>query len=141
MPAEVSGGGPVPAGSPDTAAENVLDVSVERDEPALVVLRLTGEIDMLTTPILKAAIEQQLAGHRRAVVVDLGAVTFLASSGLAALVESHRAAVARNVALRLVTTSREVARPIEATGLGELLDLYDDVDVAVAAGGEPPAQR
>ena len=137
MPAEAVGGvsgRPVDstsAGTAEPAPDQVLDVTVERTEPDTAVLRVSGEIDMLTTPVLQAAVDKQIAQDIRTLVIDLRPVSFLASSGLAALVEAQRTAQAAGVTLRLVGTSHAVTRPIVATGLRDVFELYGDVESAI----------
>ncbi|MGH3972128.1 MAG: STAS domain-containing protein [Pseudonocardiaceae bacterium] len=95
---------------------------------------IAGEIDMVTTPRLRTFLQQQLEGTGSLLVIDLRAVTFLASSGLAVLVETLSQARERRVGLRLVGDSRKVTRPLEAAGLIELFELYADPDTALASG-------
>jgi anti-sigma B factor antagonist len=120
--------GDVPA---HAAAGQVMDLSVENPKMRQTVLRVAGEIDMLTTPTLRAAIDQQLALGLWSLVLDLRAVTFLGSIGLAALADAHDAADRGGTTLRLVADSAAVTRPIHVTGLDEVLSLYEELDSAV----------
>lgn len=90
------------------------------------VVAVAGEVDMGTTPRLRSALQQELGSTRSMLVVDLSEVQFLGSSGLAVLVETKGAAGERGIPLRLVCSSREVLRPLEATGLTELFAIYPD---------------
>jgi anti-sigma B factor antagonist len=68
----------------------------------------------------------------RPVIVDLTAVTFLGSHGLAALVEAALKAEQRSEPLRLVVDeARAVTRPLQITGLDEVLALYYSVEEAL----------
>lgn len=91
-----------------------------------------GGIDMVTTPNLRAFLQQQLEQAGSLLVIDLREVRFLGSSGLAVLVEILGTARERHLALRLVCNSREVTRPLEATGLIELFEIHPDLDTALA---------
>jgi anti-sigma B factor antagonist len=65
-------------------------------------------------------------------VVDLSAVTFLGSRGIAALVGANRQS--RGEALRVVVdANRPVIRPLEVTGLDEVLALHHSVAEAIEA--------
>ena len=97
------------------------------------VVTATGEVDMLTTPRLRAMLRQQLDRERSLLLADLRGLEFLGSSGLAVLVETLDAARERGVDLASVCDSREVLRPLEATGLTELFEIHSDVDSALAA--------
>jgi anti-sigma B factor antagonist len=97
---------------------------------------VAGEIDMMTTPRLRTFLQRQLEGGGSLLVIDLRAVSFLASSGLAVLVETLNQAREHRIELRLVCDSRKVTRPLEATGLTELFELYADPDAALASGSD-----
>lgn len=94
---------------------------------------VAGEIDMMTTPSLRAFLQQQLEQPASLLVIDLTGVRFLGSGGLAVLVETQGAARERQIGLRLVCNSREVTRPLEATGLTELFEIHPDPDSALAS--------
>jgi anti-sigma B factor antagonist len=65
-------------------------------------------------------------------VIDLTEVTFLSSQGLQALVDATVAAQRRREPLRIVVDhTRPVIRPIELTGLDDVLSLFDTVDDAL----------
>lgn len=91
-------------------------------EPHRVTLSIAGEIDMATVGDLQARIEQILDGVEEDVVVDLGGVTFIDSSGLNALATLHRALAEQNRKLRLRGLTEATRRPFEVT---HLLDLFD----------------
>ena len=95
---------------------------------------VAGEIDMVTTPNLRAFLQQQLEQAASLLVIDLREVKFLGSSGLAVLVEILGTARERHLGLRLVCNSREVTRPLEATGLTDLFEIHPDLDTALAPG-------
>lgn len=110
-----------------------LFTSITRPSPGTAVLAVSGEIDTLTAQPLEQAVRELLADPSDSVlVVDLGDVTFLASSGLAVLIRGAHRAAARDLRLRLVTSSRAVRRPLEVTGSDQLFAMYEDVTSAVA---------
>lgn len=97
---------------------------------------LDGEVDLDTTPALYDAVTAGI-DHTRGepCILDLTAVTFLGSTGLTALVGATRHSEARREPLRIVVDhNRPVIRPIEITGLDDVLSLYHSVDEAVKAG-------
>jgi anti-sigma B factor antagonist len=100
-----------------------------------VVLSVVGEIDAMTAPELLAAIRWGLReAGRGPLVVDLGAVTFLGSAGLAVLVGAVSEADLQGTSLRIVVDhTRPVLRPLEVTGLGEVLPVFDTVRNALDA--------
>jgi anti-sigma B factor antagonist len=92
-------------------------------------LRLTasGEIDSSSAPLFRQHLDALLDGDDLAeITVDLDGVTFLDSAGLCVLAAAHRVAVKRRVRLRVVASSRAVIRPMQITGLWDLLGAEQD---------------
>jgi anti-sigma B factor antagonist len=117
-------------------AEQMLRIDtcrVAHDHEA-VVITVAGEIDVLTVDRLRDAVSHgfdQLPENAM-LVLDLTNVTFLGSPGLQALVNATRAAGRRREPLRIVVDSnRPVIRPIEVTGLDDVLALFSTVDQAL----------
>lgn len=94
---------------------------------------VTGEVDMVTTPRLRSYLQGQLNRPTSMLVIDLRQVKFLGSSGLAVLVATLDQARERGIKLRLVCDSREVVRPLQATGLTDLFDIHHDPGAALAS--------
>jgi anti-sigma B factor antagonist len=82
---------------------------------------VTGEVDCSTAPELTDCLESLLAATPAEVVVDLAEVTFLDSAGLHALVTAHARARELGVRLRVLVATRAVERPIQVTGLWDVL--------------------
>lgn len=105
------------------------------DRPDVIVVAVSGAVDVLTAPRLRSALAVALESlDDRPVVVDLRDVHFLGSPGLRALAESAEQASAKPgfQPLRVVVDqNRPVLRPIELTGYDAILALYHDVDEAV----------
>lgn len=110
-------------------ADQQLNVAVSRAAEDIVVLRVVGEIDLLTATVLGERVREQLVPQNRVLVLDLTEVSFMGSSGLAEIVAASQAEAAELV---LVASSRAVLRPLEATGLLPMLTVYDTVDEAIA---------
>ncbi len=94
---------------------------------------VTGEIDLLTAPQLRDAVALGCTDDAgSALVIDLSAVTFLGSSGLAELVEVAENAARNDRPLRVVVGDQRVRRPLEITGLVHVLAVYDSLDDALS---------
>lgn len=92
-------------------------------------LRFSGELDMVTAPGLRRRLEQAIAGGAQGIVVDLTDVTFVDSLSLASLVATkHRLAPAGRLAV--VSGEGFLDLMLRATGLGGVLDLFADEDDA-----------
>lgn len=100
------------------------------------VLRVTGEIDMITAPSLRAAVTEVFTDgllDERTIVFDFSRVDFLGSSGLGVLAEAvQRAEVAALPPLRVVVTSRPVRRAIDVTGMDAVVAIFPDLATATA---------
>lgn len=121
--------------NPPTGAETRIDqlISLEtREVGESCLVTVTGEVDMMTAPRLRSCLQEQVERAGSLLVLDLRGVAFLGSSGLAVLVETLDRTRERHIALRLVCDSREVVRPLEATGLTELFEIHSDPDAALA---------
>lgn len=130
MPDCVAPRGAIPAGE--------LGTVLARPAAGVAVLSVDGEIDTLTAPSLQRAIAELFADPADTVlVIDLSAVGFLASSGLAVLIRAAQQAAERGVRLRLVARPRAVRRPLEVTRSDQLFALYDDPAAALAARIDP----
>ncbi|MBV9285658.1 MAG: STAS domain-containing protein [Acidimicrobiia bacterium] len=98
------------------------------------VLTVRGEIDVTTTPRVRAQLISLLSEGKPNVIVDLEGVDFLDSSGLGALVAALKLARSRSGELRIVCDQqRSVRKVLEVTGLERVLDRYDTVAAATAA--------
>ncbi|MFC6088412.1 anti-sigma factor antagonist [Saccharothrix lopnurensis] len=109
-----------------------IGITVRGAGEGVVVVAVSGEIDMLTAPQLRADVLPRLdAGDT--VVLDLSGVSFLGSAGLAVLVEASQHGKRRGSAFRVVAVARAVIRPLAATGLGEVFSVFESVDRALGA--------
>jgi anti-sigma B factor antagonist len=105
------------------ATEEPIRIQLEEPAGGTALLKVSGEIDMLTSPILRQGIAEQLGAERARLLVDLDGVDFLGTSGLAALVEARSAAEEQQVDLWLICTNRQVLRPLEIAGLTSLFQI------------------
>jgi anti-sigma B factor antagonist len=109
------------------------------------VLTVSGEIDLISGPRLRAALDEVLddpgASAPTCVVVDLTAVSFLGSAGLAVLVDAHEGASQRGIALKIVIdgAGSAVARAFQAAAIHEHLNLHHSVGNALLDGDGQPA--
>lgn len=96
------------------------------------VVKVAGEVDAAVsgrlTEELTTAVDAGLP-----VVADLSGVTFCDSTGLTALIHTHRSAEAAGTKFVIATEQRAVLRPLSLLGLTELLEIHPDVETARAA--------
>lgn len=115
--------------------DDQITLTSRRPAPNQIVIEVGGEVDMLTSPQLRAIVLEQFEPESGTELVVLGmdGVTFLGTSGLAALIEVREAAHAAGVELRLACTARRVLRPLTIAGLVPLFDIHTTLEEALAA--------
>lgn len=86
-----------------------------------VTLTVSGEVDSSSAPVLRKELDVALSAGAAEIVVDLRAVEFLDSAGLAVLAGAHRRASEDGVRMRVLASGRAVMRPLQITGLWQLL--------------------
>ena len=95
-------------------------------DSATTVLTAVGEVDSSSAPALRTRLDSVLDGGVAALTVDLNGVTFLDSAGLCVLAAAHRRAARDGIRLRVLASSRAVIRPLQITGLYDLLDVEQE---------------
>lgn len=99
----------------------------------ITIFDISGDIDLATSPQLRKAVLRELKELRMPrVVLNLKAVRYIDSSGVASLVEGLKAS--RDVGSRFIlfglnTTVREV---LQLSKLVRIFEIYDDEDQAIA---------
>jgi len=89
------------------------------DEAGECVLRVSGEIDLSNVALLRAAIEPFVASSPPRIVLDVGDLTFMDGSGLAALLQM----ATRVDAVVLRHPRNIIRRLIETTGVESILTM------------------
>ncbi|MDQ3403285.1 MAG: STAS domain-containing protein [Actinomycetota bacterium] len=123
--------------SDQTSAVSGFDVVVTTHPGGAVVVTPSGEIDLLTAPRLAEGFRTALGPETTVIVVDLGAVTFFGSAGVAELVGVAERTAERDVPLRIVTGSSVVERVLQISGMVRVLDLRPSVAEALAIHSRP----
>ncbi|MFC8922573.1 STAS domain-containing protein [Cellulosimicrobium sp. NPDC057127] len=109
-----------------------LDVTPLDDTGA--VLTPHGRLTLTTAAHLRDAVTELVGAGRVRLVVDLGALEFVDSSGLGALVAGLRTARAGGGDLRLANASEQVATVLRLTNLDRVLRVHDDAATAFVDG-------
>lgn len=84
-------------------------------------LRVVGEIDIATGPMLRDALLRFADGAEGAVVAEMSGVRFIDSAGIAVLVDVQNRLGYQGRALELHQVSMEVGRVIDLLGLTQRL--------------------
>jgi anti-anti-sigma factor len=111
----------------DRAAE--FDAQLERLPNGVAVVRVRGELDMATAPVLRETIAG--AGAQDLLVIDLGECTFVDSAALRLLTETARDVESSGGGLALVVTDPGIRRVLEITAVDTVLPVHPTVDSAL----------
>jgi anti-sigma B factor antagonist len=108
----------------------------ERLDGSTHVVVVTGELDMRNVRDLRRRILAAMGDGCLRIVVDLGGVTHMDSSGLAALIEARQRAVELHGGVALVVGTPHIARTLEIRGVRDLFILAGSRGEALAALGQ-----
>jgi anti-sigma B factor antagonist len=90
-------------------------------------LRVSGELDLATAPVLAAVIRRHLFAGRRFIRLDLSGLGFLDCTGLLNLAQAHNECLARRGTLVMSHVGTRVLRLLELTELDAALFFGDGV--------------
>ena len=116
-----------------SAADPITTSLQHREGVALV--GVGGEIDLSTAPAFEAVIAEALEEDPRVLVIDLSEVTFIGSVGLRILAGTQEK-VGKSIPIAVVADHAAASRPMQLTGLDNLISLYPTVDEALTALGQ-----
>ncbi|MFJ8826604.1 STAS domain-containing protein [Streptomyces sp. NPDC102467] len=119
----------------DTAEPSAL-LSITRSSVSGVsLLTARGEIDASSAPELAEALAGHVGetGEPPRTVLDLGAVTFMDSTGINALLIAHRATDAAGGWIRLACLDGPVLRVVELVGVDSVIACHPSVDQALSS--------
>ncbi len=125
----IDGQSPLARESTDVAGSG-LTIAADR-QGGLVVLAVRGSIDVLTVPRLTDAVREAMSGVPAGLIIDITAVDFLSSAGMAALVTAHEN-IAPTGRFAVVADGPATARPMRLVGLDETIVIYSTVNEAAA---------
>jgi anti-anti-sigma factor len=97
----------------------------------LVVVSVSGSVDMLSAPWLTDAINAALAKCPTGLIVDLSAVEFLGSAGISVLVAAQ-GNIGDSDRFAVVADGPATHRPLMLLGLNEIMSLHRTLDDALS---------
>lgn len=104
------------------------------EKDGVTVLELTGRITLGSGDLkMRDLIKEQLDAGRKQIVVDLGGVSFMDSSGLGELVAAYTSARRAHVTIKLANLTKKIDDLMEITRLASVFESYGSVDEAVAS--------
>ena len=105
-----------------------------RDGSQAVVIGVTGELDLASSPALEQELERGAAAKAEVVIVDLRKLEFMDSTGLSVLVRAHQRATENGQRFGVVKGPQQVQRLLTLTGVADRLTLADSPDELLSGG-------
>ncbi|MDN3023319.1 STAS domain-containing protein [Streptomyces sp. S.PB5] len=107
------------------------------------VLHVSGELDLVTSPVLRQRVHDAVAEGRHSLVLDLSEVFFCDSSGVGVLIAARRLIRSCQGQLRLILPAQgavdgsHVNRVLGALGVRRLFDVHLTLETAVSEDADP----
>jgi anti-sigma B factor antagonist len=109
-----------------------LDLSIRHDATVTVVT-VSGSVDAVTTPRLSEALLAEVDAGHVALVADLGAVDYVSSAGLRAILATVKRARAEGGDLRIAGAQGAVEKVFELAGFTSIVRSFAHTDDAIAS--------
>lgn len=110
-----------------------MEISVEKIEGIITVLKVSGRIDTITAPDLDVAVGAALDSPGRACILELTAVDYVSSAGLRVLVMGAKKASSSGGVFSLCGVQPPVHKVLEMVGFAPLIETHTDEAGAVYA--------
>ena len=105
----------------------------ESVEEGVDMLTLAGEIDLHYAPVLRDLLQGKVKEQCPALILDLGAVSFIDSAGLAAIIEYFRDASTHRGVVCLTGLNETLTTVFEIVRLDKVIPIYASPEEARAA--------
>lgn len=102
-----------------------------RDE--IDVVGIVGRLAMADAAAVREQLKTIIEQGRGRVLIDLGGLTFMDSSGCSVLISAFKAIRGKSGRLVLSNLSPEIQSLIELTRLNEIFEIFADTDIALAS--------
>lgn len=87
------------------------------------VVKVGGEVDLLTAPRFRQTLDEVLRDRPRTVTIDMADVSFFDSSGINVLVDAFKTGRTMDVELMIHAPSTTVVRVLTLTGLDQVFHI------------------
>ncbi len=102
-----------------------MDFTTENLGTDIAVVRGEGRLNMVSAGSLRETVTAAIAAGRRRIVVDLGATSFMDSSGLGALIGCLKSARQAEGDLRIAAPNEQVSMVLRLSNVDRILRSYD----------------
>jgi anti-sigma B factor antagonist len=105
-----------------------------RAEGDTTIVELSGDVDLDSSPKVRSVLLESV-GNKRGVLVDMSAVSYIDSSGIASLVEAYQSARRGGTTFALVAVSDAAMRVLELARLDQVFAIHASLTEALGDGG------
>ena len=105
-----------------------------REEGGYIILGLEGDVDLSCSPDARKAILEKL-DTGNSLLVDLSAVTYIDSSGVACLVEGYQTAKKQNLKFGLIGVSDSAMSVLKLARLDKVFPIHINLEERLQADG------
>jgi len=105
----------------------------ERTEDNIPIVTIVGDIDLESSPQLRAFLKPKSSQKTPRLLLDFSQVSYIDSSGLATLIEYFQAVQGFKGKLALASLSPRVKNVFEIVRLEQIFSLHPDIPSALAA--------
>ena len=109
-----------------------MQIDLAQPRQGVTVLALKGRLNLKTAPGFLDRVDRILDSGRRQVIVDLGEVELVDSSGVGALITATKRLRHRGGDLRIARPNRRMRVLLDVTFLNDMFRTYGDVEEALS---------
>lgn len=113
-----------------------LQIHEEKKSKSCIVLAVEGRLNAVSALKLKEHIKKLVSSKINQIIIDLTNVTFIDSSGLAALVSGLKVTREAKGFFKLAGLNQQTITVLKITRLDRVFEIYDDTDSALASMSE-----
>lgn len=95
------------------------------------ILKVAGKVDILTSSEIRAELSEVARAKIKILVVDLGGVVYMDSSGLATFLEGLKSMKEYGGVLRLVNVPERIDKVLKLMKLDQVFEIFETIDDAV----------
>lgn len=97
----------------------------------IVILDIEGEIDLYNAPALKDVIKENIEIQKYNIIINLGKVSYIDSSGIGALISSLSNLKKYQGGLKIISVTGSVRKVFELTKLTNFFEIFDSEEEAI----------
>ncbi|MFQ6110621.1 MAG: STAS domain-containing protein [Nitrospinota bacterium] len=98
----------------------------QREEDRASIIEVSGEVDLYSSPRMRDALLKLIKARAKAIIINLGGVSYMDSSGIATLVEGLQRCREYGGSFRLVGLKPDVMQVFRLARLTDAFEIYGD---------------